>query len=188
MASYPSAIWQPAHLTSGVSVLVASLLNDPGSEVDAIETELGVSIQGYAGSLKERLDLFMDQDGEVPYCRIKDLLASGERKRMRAGVAAINVDDLTIDASSARGTYTFSPPLAATLKNVHAYLALQSTDANQGDPTLAALLNFVDGSGTTTAFGFRVGNGQKGPPASGTSFIMHWLAIEGSPSAAIGLP
>lgn len=189
MASYPTSLWVPAHIVQGSTTLAAALLNDAGAEVDAIEAELGVGIQGTAGSLEERLDLFVSNKGGIPHIKICDAADTGERKRCRAGVELIDVDVLTIKSNCAQGTIVFSPPLQATKLNVVAFLEIQSLDSDDlGSSTIPSYVNFVHGSGTTTQFEFIVGSGENAPPPPGSSFILHWFAVEGSFSTPVVLP
>lgn len=189
MASYPTSLWVPSHIVKNSTILSAALLQDANAEVDAIEAELGVGIHGSAGSLEERLDLFVNYKGGIPYLKIANAADSGERKRCRAGANLISSDLLTQKTNCAQGTIVFSPPLDPTQHNVVAFLELQSLDADDlGNAAIASFVNFVDGSGTTTQFEFIVGSGQNSPPPPGSSFILHWFAVEISFSTQVGLP
>ncbi len=188
MVSYPSSLWVPAHITSGVTVAEQSLLDDLNDEIDAIATELGINIHGSAGSLRERLDMFIDRSGNLPYIKLHDLASSGARRRCRAGVVVVDVDSLNIQNHSAKGTVTFSPPLDATKNDVWAFLQLQTLDEDQSDQSTARFVNFIHRSGTSTSFQYRVANSLGGPPLAGTSFILHWLAVERTSSSAVTLP
>ena len=86
------------------------------------------------------------------------------------------------------GTYTFSPPLDALQEACDVYLELQTTEDDISDPAIASFLNYINNSGTTTSFDFRIGTGVNLPPVAGTTFIMHWLAVEKTASTAVDLP
>lgn len=189
MASYPSALWVPSHIVEDVTVLERVLFQDANAEVDAIEAELGILVHGTAGSLEERIDLFMSNKGGIPNIKLCDGADSGNRKIMRAGIEVVEADDLTHGVRASRGTLTFSPPLAPTRNNVEVLVELQTLEEDTiGQSGIASYLNFVLASGTTTAFQFDVCTGAGLRIADGTSFIMHWLAIEITFNTTLGFP
>jgi len=181
MASYPASLWTPSHITTG-TVLEASLLTDLAAEIDALELELGSFVHGAAGSLAERLDLFMLDSGAVPNVKVVEA-DDGERLRMRCGVELIIVDELTTQTRSSRGTVVFSPPLPP-LKGVgDVLLQLQTLDVEEpGNATIPHFANYIHATCTTTQFEFRV-TARNQPPADGTQFLLHWLAFEAAPRA-----
>jgi hypothetical protein len=185
MASYPAALWAPDHIVDG-TVLEASLFTDTDGEIDAVEAELGTNIQGTAGSLAERMDMFMDDDGGVSNVKLVDA-DDGERRRMRAGVTVVNADDMDHRTYSSRITITFSPPLQALRNVCRTILQIQSLDVDAlGSSDIPCLVSTV--SFSTTGFTIDVSTGGANPLVSGQSFILHWLVFENNFSSTVELP
>ena len=173
-ASYPSAIWSPAVIADGTD-LEADLFNRTAEELDAIEQEMGVEVHGDSGSIAERLDMVIDRDGAKNILKIADAAQSGKHKRIRAGVESVDIDDLTDLGSCGEGTVTFEP---STIKTVNAYLTLQLVSDDPELKTDPHSVCFVQNSGTTTSFDFRVSSANNAIPSPGTSFLLHWIVIE----------
>ena len=177
--SYPSAVVSFSSIVVGTT-LEAGLLIDTAVEAKAVQAVLGTNIHGSAGSLADRLRMFCGDFG-TPYGNLKQIAGSDNVYRsLRAGVTVVNVDDLDVVTSTnrAEGTFTFSPPLAALPANCHAFVNLQLIDDAVNSTTNPLILNYIANSGTTTSFDFAVCTNRDAIPAAGTSFIMHWCAIE----------
>ena len=169
-------------------MLEARLITDAYGELDAVEQELGLNVHGLSGSVADRLNLFMDRDGQTPHIRLADADTAASpdglngRKRMRSGISSITSDDLD---NRGIGTITWSPPLAKMRAGFTytVWLTLQVTDEDIAAPEAAAQVAWIVGTQTDTTFEFVVQNGlgdninAAGPPTSG-SFLIHWLLIE----------
>jgi len=176
MADYPGSLFSPSDITTG-TVFEAALVTEAYDEVDAIESELGLGVHGEAGSLTNRIDMFMSKDGTFPYMRIADAADINDRKRSRHGVTAFEASDL--DETTGKGTLIFAPPLSELRDDggTIAIVTLQIvTDdiASPDEPTQAC---FIVGSGGPDRFDFVCLNGNGEPPSSG-SFLLHWSVYE----------
>ena len=124
-ASYPAAVKSFSAIVTGTK-LEAALLVDAALEIDAIEAELGILPHGTSGSLGDRLNMAISQAGNFRAIRVFEA-SNLQRRRMRAGVELINVDDLTIDTNSAQGAVSFSP---ATAQSVDVFLEIQTLESD----------------------------------------------------------
>ena len=174
-ASFPNAIKAFSAIPNG-TVIAQSHFDEMVDEIQAIETEMGVNPHGKAGSIAERIALLLSDSGYADCVREKAAGVS-ERRRIRAGVSAVDCDTLTKSTRTSLGTITFSPPLAALQHACHAIIMLQYQESDPSLGTVPSWCNYVRASGTTTSFQFRVG-ARSGPPAIGTSFLIHWIAYE----------
>lgn len=178
MPSYPGAIKTFSAIAAGTS-LEQALFDDAVAEVEAIETALGVNCHGSMGSLAERVKLAIDLAGLSPgNVKVADA-ADGERKRFRCGVTAFNVDDMTKftgpPASGHTATLTFSPALKVAC---NAFVHIQPSTTDFSLNTIPMICCYVQSSGTTNSFGFVVTTRANTSAAAGSTFLLHWLAVE----------
>jgi hypothetical protein len=178
VASYPGAIKTFTAITTGTK-LEQVLFDDAIAEIEAIETELAANVHGSMGSVAERVKLAIDLDGLSPG-NVKFLNATdGERKRFRCGVTAFNVDDMTKitgpPAAGHVGTVTFAPALTVAC---NAFVSIQPSVTDFSLSTIPAICCYVQASGTTTTFQFVVTTRVNSSAAAGSTFLLHWFAIE----------
>lgn len=178
-ASYPGAIKTFGAITSGVTVLEQALFDEMALEIDAIETELGINVHGSSGSLRERVSLAMDNDGGPPGLLRLVNAVDNTGRRMRAGVTSFTSDELATTGTGAvggRAGVTFDVPFPSGVGSI-AFCELQLTESDPTDDSIPAFI-CQWGPGSDLAFTFLVTTRKAQKPASGTSFIVHWIAIE----------
>lgn len=174
-ASYPGAIKTFSAITTG-TILTQAHFDEMHDEIEAMQAEFGLNPHGSAGSVAERIALLLG-DESFPNGLKEWFAGNTERRRIRAGVVAVDCDDLTAGTRTKSGTITFSPPVPALTIACHAMLMMQNLEPDPSVATAPAWVSYIRNSGTTTSFGFRVG-ARAGLPAAGTSFLLHWLAFE----------
>lgn len=186
-ASYPGAIKSFSAITTG-TVLTALLFTEAADEIAAIETELGLSPHGLAGSIAERILNFCDGNGGMlGHLKQAEGASDSTRQRIRAGQVEVLVSDMaTSQAKWKEDTLTFSPPLAALPNVCHASVQLEYTEADRGADDSPIMVSYVFNSGTTTSFRYRVTSSLNAPPDPDTKFILHWLAWERTSNADSG--
>jgi hypothetical protein len=180
-ASYPAAIKTFSAITLGATVLEQVLFDDMVAEIEAIEAELGINCHGSMGSLAERVNLALDWDGGSLGMIGVVNATDAQGRRMRCGVEQITSDQLTAypatgTAYSGHYTINFSPAFSSG----SACIAFCELQLIESDPTLPGIASFICqwGSGTSSSFTIQVNTKQPRIPDAGTSFMVHWIAIE----------
>ena len=181
VAVYPTLLRTFSAMTEGSTVLVAALFTDLVEELDAMQTHFGVFPHGTQGSIAERVDKFVDRLGQC-YGNVKECRANDDQlRRVRAGIADVEFADLdTVDTRSARGTITWTPELSALRQDCHAIVGIQPfvNPENRGQTNVPSHVWYVNDTGSTTGFEYRVSTSANLAPADGDRFLIHWLAWE----------
>jgi hypothetical protein len=182
-ASYPGAIKTFSAITSGVTVLEQALFDEMHLEIEAIEATLGLNVQGSSGSIRERVNLAMDNDGGPPGRLGSVHAADNEATRMRCGINSFTSDSLAsrgTGAVSGMGGVTYPTPFPGGSTSI-VFCELQLVEA---DPTVDTNPAFIVpyGAASDLAFSFLVTTRKAARPANGTSFIVHWIAFQATPS------
>jgi hypothetical protein len=175
-ASFPGAIKTFSAITRGATKLEQSLFDDPGLEMEAMETELGIGVHGSVGSLTERINLAMDLDGN-PRGRIAIFDATdSQRKRIRCGVSHIDLSDgHVVWTNVVIGTINFDPPLQV---DCHAFVSIQLNGIDPSLSDIPVLAAYVMDSGTDSKFDYMLTNSSNDPPSDTSSVTLHWVAVE----------
>lgn len=183
-ASFPTSVKSFSAITPGVTTLEQSLFDDTVAEVEAIETALGVNCHGSSGSIAERINLSLNADGYPPghVAHVQSAVSVGVGRRVRCGVDSFAADDLTSVTIggltlAGTGTISFIPQFPTGGSEPIVFFELQLTES---DPSLDTIAAFVCqyGTPTQTSASFLVSTRKCRKPASGTSFILHWIAMD----------